>query len=320
MRPPLAPLLLVVAASAVIAATATGVSLLLPPASLSDGWILTVRIAGAVALAAGLAGLLVQRRHLKSSDDKRYDPTAAALAAAATIMIVLAAVARLAPMEGAVTDTTRTLPDSVPFDEGLRAETGRRSSSGFIRGGVGGVREGRDRRMLQPIEVQAEDGWIDASTMQRLRLILLLALLLAAAAVTLWMLRGRMTSGRGGLPLSRPIEPAEAEAGLEASLGEVAYEGADPRRQITAAYHRLLAALSAAGAPRLVHEAPHEHLHRTLAPLGIHPEPMHRLAELYVVAQFTEHPVEDHHRITAAEALETALASLRASIAEKVEA
>jgi len=111
-----------------------------------------------------------------------------------------------------------------------------------------------------------------------------------------------------------PIGPREAEAGLEASLAEVITHGGSPRGQVTAAYHRLLSVLAQAGAPRRPEEAPHEHLSRTLGPLGIRPEPLHALADLYVLAQFSERPVDDGHRRSAAEALEASLADLRARI------
>ncbi|MEJ2677936.1 MAG: DUF4129 domain-containing protein, partial [Gemmatimonadota bacterium] len=57
---------------------------------------------------------------------------------------------------------------------------------------------------------------------------------------------------------------------------------------------------------------PYEHLDRALGPLHVEPGPMHRLAELYVIAQFSEHPVTEAHRATAAEALEASLNGLQA--------
>jgi hypothetical protein len=110
-----------------------------------------------------------------------------------------------------------------------------------------------------------------------------------------------------------PIAAADAEAGLEASLDELSDYGGSARERITVAYRRLLAALAAAGAPRLPHEAPYEHLHRALGPLEVSPGPMHRLAELYVLAHFSEHPITEQHRAEAAAVLEHALTSLRAA-------
>jgi hypothetical protein len=140
--------------------------------------------------------------------------------------------------------------------------------------------------------------------------VVLLIALLAIVGTAVLALAGRP----GGRPREPPpeLDAADAEAGLEASLDEIAADGADPGRQIADAYRRLLAALAAAGAPRQPHEAPHEHLHRALGPLGVHPDPLHRLAELYVAAQFSERPMTVRHRAAAAEALEVSLAGLRA--------
>jgi hypothetical protein len=61
----------------------------------------------------------------------------------------------------------------------------------------------------------------------------------------------------------------------------------------------------------MMQEAPYEHLHRVLAPLGIRPGPLHRLAGLYVMAQFSERPVTEEHRAAAALSLEVSLEGLR---------
>jgi hypothetical protein len=111
------------------------------------------------------------------------------------------------------------------------------------------------------------------------------------------------------------IAVADAAAGLEASLGEVACNGDDPRGQITAAFRSLLSALAAAGVPREPQEAPYEYMHRVLGPLGVRQEPMHRLTGLFVAAQFSAHPVTERHREAAADALEAGLRSIRAAAA-----
>jgi hypothetical protein len=306
--------LLVIAASAIVAIGATGVGLLLPRANLNGGWVLAVRIAGTAALAAGVAGLIVQRRQLRSNEDRRPDPTAAALVVAATIMAVLAVVARLAPAARIVNDISQeastAAADSLEVNNEASAAGSSRSSGPGIGGlGLGLVREGSERRVAQRDVVEG-----NRSILREVGRIFPLVLLIVMVAIGVLALRGRMGRGRRELPPDIPVVAADAEAGLEASLGEVAYEGDDPRGQITAAYHRLLAALAAAGAPRKPQEAPHEHLHRALGPLGVQPEPMHRLTELYVVAQFGERPVTERHRAAAAEALEACLVSLRATV------
>lgn len=112
------------------------------------------------------------------------------------------------------------------------------------------------------------------------------------------------------------IDVAAAEAGLEASLAAVTADSS-PRDAISDAYARLLAALADAGAGRRAHEAPHEHLGRVLTPLGVRSEPLHRLAELFVLARFSQRPVTGAHRDDAVDALSQALADLRATDARR---
>jgi hypothetical protein len=138
-----------------------------------------------------------------------------------------------------------------------------------------------------------------------------LDLLLIVAAVGFFLLLHRRKRGQCVIEPESLIDEEDAEAALLASLAEVLRDGGDPRKQVTAAYHRLLTALAEVGAPRQVQEAPHEHLYRTLGSLGVRPEPLHRLTGLYVIAQFSERPLSDRHRIAAVEALEVSLASLR---------
>jgi hypothetical protein len=137
-----------------------------------------------------------------------------------------------------------------------------------------------------------------------------LNVLLVVVAVLLFVLMRRRR--RAVAPLSDlPWGPEEAEAGLVASLAEVSEKGQDPRSQITAAYLRLLSALSEAGAPRKAQEAPHEHLRRILGPLGVQADPLHELTGLYVMAQFSLRPVTERNRAAAARALEISLSSIR---------
>ena len=93
----------------------------------------------------------------------------------------------------------------------------------------------------------------------------------------------------------------------------------DPTTAIDRAYAVLLAALADAGGARRPQEAPHEHLHRVLGPLGVRPAPTHLLADLFVLARFSPHAVTDVHRQDATRALEAALADLRANVVAKVE-
>lgn len=103
----------------------------------------------------------------------------------------------------------------------------------------------------------------------------------------------------------RTVEEGLAEV-LRAMLADP-----DPRTAVIGAYARLLAALDEVGFPRRTEEAPHEHLWRTLGPLGVRRAPVHRLAELFVRARFTPHPITDEHRQSAIAALADAVADLR---------
>jgi hypothetical protein len=138
-----------------------------------------------------------------------------------------------------------------------------------------------------------------------------LVLLLVASAVALLILTRHLRRRRRSFYSDFLVEREEAEAGLEASLAEVSQLTGNPREQVTAAYHRLLVALDEAGAPRFIHEAPHEYLHRVLGPLGVRAEPLHQLTSLYVIAQFSTRPVTENHRNAAVHALEVSLADLR---------
>src|SRR5690606_28676156 len=311
-------LLAVVAATVLVAATASGVSIVAPAASLDglERWAL--RLGGAVAAAGGLLLLLRWRRRVGRIG--RSDPAVSAVAAAATIMGTLALLALLAPRPPAPPNAEESAgiasleqapeePSRPRRPEQFRAQNPRRNNTLPATGeddSPGGRAFGNAVR--RPGYASASD---PAPPDLRSRLLLLGILLGIGALFGLFVVWRRMRRNVVDVESELPISAAEAEAGLASSLEEVAYEGSDPRGQVTAAYHRLLAALAEADAPRLPQEAPHEHLHRVLGPLGVAAAPMHTLAELYVIAQFSTRPVTDAHRVAAAEALGSALASLR---------
>ncbi len=111
-----------------------------------------------------------------------------------------------------------------------------------------------------------------------------------------------------------PSEPARPPASVEAGLAEVLRSmlaDPDPRTSVIGAYARLLTAMAEAGHPRRSEEGPHEHLWRTLGPLGVRRQPVHRLAELFVRARFTPRPVTEEDRQAAIAALADAVADLR---------
>jgi hypothetical protein len=280
----------------------------------------TVRLVGLVALVAGAAGLWFYRGRVGARPDRAADPTLEALRSAATIMTLLALAGMVLPAMG----------------------LGGGGSSGGAEGGGGGVRQSSDAfgRPPPPLprlpgrqrrgtafedEVQAEES---PEAIERftppdlaepnpgaLELIgdlstLLMTLLVVGVLVA--GIFGRKRRRRAGdeddaVPI---VDPAEMRQGLEASLQALAGGGGDPADGISAAYRRLLGALDDVGAPRHPWEAPHEHLHRTLAALGVPAGAMHRLTTLYVRAQFGPGPVTEGDRAAAGEALTASLEAL----------
>lgn len=117
-------------------------------------------------------------------------------------------------------------------------------------------------------------------------------------------------------PEPPPVSPAGDASQVEEGLADVLramLADPDPRTAVIGAYARLLSALDEVGHGRRAEETPHEHLWRTLGPLGVRRAPVHRLAELFVLARFTPHPVTDAHRDAAIAALADAVADLRLS-------
>lgn len=107
-----------------------------------------------------------------------------------------------------------------------------------------------------------------------------------------------------------PERRAVADAALKASIDRMLSDN-DPRTAIIGAYGKLLDVLDEFGAGRRPEEGPHEHLYLVLTPLGIDPEPVHDLAELFVLAKFTDREVTDNDRLDALHLLEQARADLR---------
>jgi hypothetical protein len=308
--------LVVLAVCAVVAITTSGLRLVGPAADLSGTWVWAIRFAGAAAIGGGLAALLGQRRRLRA-EGGRSDPTVVAVRTAAAIMGALTVVALLAHPAGGgraragggpSTSLGRSARGGDPGGGRTAPSAGSMAGNAVMGGGPG---EGDDAGAGGPMGPQG--GGFDRTPLQRVARSLLPLLLLLVAAMAFRALSHGPRPGEEELRLAMPLDAAEAEAGLAASLLEIESDSPDPRSRITAAYHRLLAALAAAGAPRWPQEAPHEYLHRALGPLGVRPEPLHRLTELYVLAQFSERPITEGHRAAAAEALDASLAGLRAT-------
>lgn len=151
-----------------------------------------------------------------------------------------------------------------------------------------------------------------------------LALLLGAFALLAFAPPLVRTSARPEVPdlVEAPPDPAPRRVAVEDGLAEVlrAMLGdPDPRTAVIGAYGRLLVALAEAGVPRRTEEGPHEHLWRTLGPLGVRRAPVHRLAELFVRARFTPRPITEEHRGAAIAALADAVADLRLRAGDAVD-
>lgn len=309
--------LLILFACSVVAVSARGMRLLVPPVALVGSWVWGIRMFGVAAAVAGLVVLISQRPRRRTGRARSPSPTLGALRRAATIMGLLTLLALLVQPPIGQADALRGGPLS-PRETSSNREPGTGTSPqpdtpGGRGGGGGSGGGGGAGGPARPVPV-APSPQPELSLFQKLAGNLPLNILLIVGVICLFVLMRRRKRRLEPDPFGTPLAPEDAEAGLEASLAEVAGEAGDPREQVTSAYLRLLAALAAAGAPRLVQEAPHEHLHRTLGPLGVHPEPLHQLADLYVMAQFSERSVLDRHRARAAQALEVSLADLRRTV------
>ena len=114
-------------------------------------------------------------------------------------------------------------------------------------------------------------------------------------------------------------DTAPAPVTMEEGLAEVLRSmlaDPDPRTSVIGAYARLLTAMDEAGFGRRAEEGPHEHLWRTLGPLGVRRQPVHRLAELFIRARFTPRPVTEEDRQAAIAALADAVGDLRLQAAD----
>lgn len=314
----------VLGASAAVAIGAAGAGLVLPPIQ-DEGAVRWVRIAGMAAVVVGLVGLVVQRRRIETDGDGGPDPTAAAMASAGTLLGLVLLLALLMPRTGGEVQGGAPPPTESATINPDAPRTGPPPPPSSTAPITEGSAEGEDPdepewRVAQSPEAeprQGRDAGLDRALLRRVGMTLLALLLAAVVIAAIVSVRRRGRDRLKEPPPEPPVDREEAEASLVASLGELAGQG-DPRHQITAAYGRLLAALAEAGAAREPHEAPYEHLRRTLGPLGVEPGPMHRLTELYVLAQFGHGAVDEGHRARAVEALEGSLAALQGPLRESV--
>ena len=124
-----------------------------------------------------------------------------------------------------------------------------------------------------------------------------LAVLIAAAIVAAIVIeRRRDRRGR-----RRPEQLEELGRALDEAIDDLRRDP-DPRRAVIAAYARMEQALTLYGFPRRPSEAPYEYLHRVARDLEAE-QPVAALTELFEVAKFSEHSVDETMRGRAIDAL-----------------
>ncbi len=307
----LSVVLWIVAASFLVARSSSGIRLLPPPTELPGPWVWIVRLTGMAAAGLGLILLLSPPGGSREPPGRSGTRSPSeSLRSAASIMGLLAFVALLvAPPRGSGAGTRRG-PPTTAEEAGPDEPGGARGSlPGLLPGngwggGAGGGGRGAGSDGLGVVAAAPQP---PQSLLRRLARYLPFFLILMAVLLGLFLVRRRRRpAGPDAL-----LHPEDVEAGLLASLDEVMSGCGDPRGQIAAAYRTLLSALTRAGAACRPQEAPHEHLYRVLGPLGVHPEPLHRLAGLHVMAQFSGRSVTERHRGSAVSALEDSLDAIR---------
>jgi hypothetical protein len=131
-----------------------------------------------------------------------------------------------------------------------------------------------------------------------------MALAVLALVGLLWLLLGREPTRRRS-----PASAEEIRAAIEESLVELETI-ADPRAAVLACYARLQAAVDIAGIDRHASDAPLELLDRLIEDGRAAPGPARRLTDLFEIARFSPHVIDEEMRrdaITSLEALRRGL-------------
>ncbi len=291
------------ALSALVGLTARG-HLVSPPGEVAPEVLPWIRVVGAMIVGGAIWRLLILHRIIgpRVRGPGRSVSVGTALITAGLLMASLASVALLTqPSRGEI-----TRPELGPPNPELSGPDGSAEGQSLtFMGGAAGMVEADpvEAPELLPQEADPDQEMRGPEALNRALMILILAAMALVIART-W---GRRRRGVDEPELS----PDEAERGLEDSLDVAQQESDDPRAQITLAYVKLQEVLSKAGAVRKPQEAPHEHLYRVLGPLGIPSTPLHQLAALYVLAQFSDLPISAAHQAQASDALAESLAQLR---------
>lgn len=315
----------ILAACILVAVSAKNGVILRPASDYPERWVSLIRLAGGVAAFGGLVWLIRPREAILSAGGMGFSPTRASLIRAAFMMAMIWFVATMVPnrsvdappsSESETTAAGDVINPALPSpDLPLQPSNSGENTDGYS------FDAGRDYESLStavptgPAEAQAprsEPLGIDWSFLVPWVEMMLVVLLAVLVGLCWFAIKGRGTWSLREFPEAEEEEMLLGAAhGLRASLRELSFEGDDPRSQIMAAYHTLLASMRVAGMPRQPYEAPHEHLYRTLTAMELPAEPLHQLTRLYVQAQYSDRPLSERHRTSAVEALRTSLQNLR---------
>lgn len=140
----------------------------------------------------------------------------------------------------------------------------------------------------------------------------LLALAIAAGIVALAVAAALLLLRRSTGPFLRPADPGRAVAAAVDDGLEALHRERDPRRAVVLAYAAMERALARRGWPRAEAEAPFEYLARLSSGARVAPSHLHGLTELFEVARFSEHEVNEPMRTAAVSHLESVRADLAA--------
>jgi hypothetical protein len=159
-------------------------------------------------------------------------------------------------------------------------------------------------------------GWVEAALVV---IAIVVAIFLVFGVVRNLPVRKRRQRGLLGGRNRRHGEAVHEDLDVEAAAdvferAASLHDGADPRAAIIAAYARLLDGLGDVGCARRPHEAPEEHLRRSLVTLGVPAEHMQLVVDEFLVARFSTHPMTPADAAAVRSALREVGTQLRSSV------
>jgi hypothetical protein len=153
-------------------------------------------------------------------------------------------------------------------------------------------------------------GWVGP-----LLIAVLLCVVLGLLATAIWLVvrgRTRYRQGRLDEPAQAPA-PAAAEqvvAAVDAGLSDLSDSDLDPRRAVIACWVRLEQVAAGAGTPRQPADTPTDLVTRLLAAHHVEPGVLAAFADIYRLARYATHTVDEQMRGQARSALERLRAEL----------